>query len=152
MHTHTHAHTHTCQHTHEHAYTHMHTHTHTHTHTRTCTCTRTKLETHGQYTFAQHIHLCTYVYTHTHTLVHTQFSCCGWNNASDWLTTPYYNSSQMFPGSCNCTSDTEGSGEGPCVTINFVSVYRRVCSNSTTELLVVASQPASLPSALARGE
>jgi len=60
----------------------------------------------------------------------TTFSCCGWNNASDWLVTPYYNSTQMFPGSCNCTDTQDGSGEGPCETINFVSIYRQGCRNS----------------------
>jgi len=58
------------------------------------------------------------------------FACCGWSNFSDWLGTSYYNSTQMIPGSCNCTDTQEGSGEGLCVTINFVPVYRRGCQSS----------------------
>lgn len=34
------------------------------------------------------------------------FDCCGFNTFDDWLDTEFFNESQVYPGSCNCSANT----------------------------------------------
>ena len=34
-----------------------------------------------------------------------QFDCCGYESVNDWNETNFFEETEMFPGSCNCSDD-----------------------------------------------
>ena len=43
-----------------------------------------------------------------------QFNCCGFNTFDDWLDTEFFNESQVYPGSCNCSANTSVRKKSVC--------------------------------------
>lgn len=58
-------------------------------------------------------------------LLPPQFECCGWVNTTLWLSSPYYETTMMFPPSCECGNDT--SADTVCMDFNDQIIYNEVC-------------------------
>lgn len=60
------------------------------------------------------------------------FGCCGYSNNTEWFGTEYFNITQMFPGSCNCTETGDSMN---CVDVDSQSIHNTACNGIFSDFL-----------------